>query len=69
MLQEAEEFAQFFKEPVCDRRIELVLPSMFSDSPLTALSDIRGKDVNIIVGFFGPERAREVLCMVSLVYV
>ena len=69
MLQEAQEFAQFFKEPICDRRIELVLPSAFSDSPLTALSDIRSKDINIIMGFFGPENARKVLCMVSVTYI
>ena len=68
MLQEAHEFAQFFKEPICDRRIELVVPTPFSHSSLIALSDIRSKDVNIIMGFFGPENAREVLCMVSIMY-
>ena len=65
MLQEAEEFVQYFEKPLCDQRVELALPSSFSDSPLTALNDIRSKDINIIVGFFGPENAREVLCMVS----
>ena len=68
MLQEAQEFTQLFKEPICDHRIELVVPTPFSDSPLTALSDIRSKDVNIILGFFGPENARKVLCMVSIRY-
>ena len=65
-LQEAEDFIHTFNEPIRNYNIELALPTSFSDAPYTALRDIKQRDINIIMGFFGPENARNVLCIVSL---
>ena len=45
--------------------ITLEVTETFTDSPNSALSDIANRDINIIVGFFGPDTARKVLCTVS----
>ena len=49
--------------------ILLDLSEVFTDSPdsvTTALRRIEERDINIIVGFFGPDNARNVLCLVSV---
>ena len=67
-LQEVEDFIHTFNKPIRTRNysVELALPTSFSDAPYTALRDIKQRDLNIIMGFFGPENARNVLCIVSL---
>ena len=45
--------------------ITLEVTETFTDSPNSSLSDIANRDINIIVGFFGPDTARKVLCTVS----
>lgn len=45
--------------------IDLDLTETFDSSPDAALKNIRARDINVIVGFFGPEKARRVLCKVS----
>lgn len=44
--------------------INLDLTESFEYSPTGALRRIKSRDINIIVGFFGPENARRVLCQV-----
>ena len=46
--------------------INLDLKETFDDSPDAALQNIKSRDINVIVGFFGPKKARGVLCKVSL---
>lgn len=46
--------------------LHLELSETFTSSPKSALDNIKFRDINIIVGFFGPEHAREILCMVSV---
>ena len=46
--------------------IDLDLTETFDNLPDAALKNIRSRDINIIVGFFGAEKARRVLCKVSL---
>ena len=67
-LQEAEDFIRLlnFNKRIREYGIELALPTSFSESPSTALSDVRRRHINIILGFFGPDNARRVLCMVSM---
>ena len=66
-LQEAEDFIQRFSKPLHSYNIdsELALSTSFSDSPYSAVHDIKRNNINIIMGFFGPENARSVLCIVS----
>ena len=44
--------------------VDLDVTELFSDSPTAALKNIKSRNINIIVGFFGPENARRVLCQV-----
>ena len=44
--------------------INLDLTESFEYSPTGALRRIKSRDINIIVGFFGTENARRVLCQV-----
>ena len=47
--------------------IRLGLSATFTHSPETALNNIKARDINIILGFFGPHDARNILCMVSTI--
>ena len=49
-----------------DSNGELAFLTRFFDSPDTALNEIKFRDINIIVGFFGVRNARKVLCKVSM---
>lgn len=49
--------------------INLDLTESFESSPTTALRAMKSRDINIIVGFFGSENARRVLCQVRLYYI
>lgn len=67
-MQMGEDFISLFNEVVRIRHesIQLALSTTFSHrSPDSALSNIRERDINIILGFFGPETARYTLCRVS----
>ena len=46
-------------------KINLDLTESFEYFPSVALRKMKSRDINIIVGFFGPENARRVLCQVS----
>ena len=67
-LQETEDFLglfhQFIEEGLFD--IELGLTEIIIESPEESLKNIRSRDINIIMGFFGPKNARDVLCLVSI---
>jgi hypothetical protein len=56
-------FNQFVEEGLFD--IDLGLTEVITDSPEASLNNIRSRDINIIMGFFGPENARDILCLVS----
>jgi hypothetical protein len=45
--------------------INLDLTESFESSPTAALRKMKSRDINIVVGFFGSENARRVLCQVS----
>ena len=49
--------------------INLDLTESFESSPTDALKVMKSRDINIIVGFFGSENARRVLCQVRLYYI
>ena len=49
-------------------KINLDLIESFADSPNVALQNMKSRDINIIVGFFGPTNARRVLCQVRDLY-
>ena len=40
---------------------------MITESPEPSLNNIKSRDINIIMGFFGPENARDVLCLVRVI--
>ena len=66
-LQEKEDFLvlfhQFVEEGLFD--IDLGLTETITESPEASLNNIKSRDINIIMGFFGPENARNILCLVS----
>jgi hypothetical protein len=66
-LQEKEDFLvvfnRFVEQGLFD--IDLGLTEVITDSPEASLNNIRSRDINIIMGFFGPENARDILCLVS----
>ena len=66
-MQQAIEFFRDFNETIQRFNVELALITSFSGSPSSALKEIRDGDINIIMGFFGPQYARNVLCMVMFV--
>ena len=67
-LQEAEDFNHRLSDPIRAKyNIEVALPISFTDSPYDALREIEGTYINIIIGFFGPDNARKVLCLVSMI--
>ena len=43
---------------------DLGLTEVITDSPEVSLNNIKSRDLNIIMGFFGPEDARDILCLV-----
>ena len=68
--QESSHFISIFNRYVNDEafgQIKLDRTEAFTHSPDTALKNIKARDINIIIGFFGPENARIVLCKVSYV--
>ena len=67
-MQETSSFLSLFQHTIEDgefSEINLDLTETFARSPDAALRNIRSRDINIIIGFFGPENARKVLCRVS----
>ena len=63
ILQQAEDF-NTFGESLRNNNIDFALLVSFSTSPVAALRDIKRSGINIIVAFFGPNTARNVLCLV-----
>lgn len=61
---ESGEYFNFFEG--LEEHIDLDLSETFEDSPDTALRNIKSRDINIILGFFGPQNARKVLCKVGI---
>lgn len=43
---------------------DIGLTEIITDSPEASLNNIKSRDINIIMGFFGPENARDTLCLV-----
>lgn len=43
---------------------DIALNEIITDSPEASLNNIKSRDINIIMGFFGPENARDTLCLV-----
>ena len=60
-------FNQYFEKGHFNE-INLDLIESFEYSPTAALREMKSRDINIILGFFGPENARRVLCKVRYVY-
>ena len=62
------DFVEMFDEIVrqYDDSGQLSLLTSFKESPDSALSQIKLRDINIIFGFFGARNARKVLCRVSI---
>ncbi len=66
--QESSQFVSMFNHYVekgLFDEINLDLTESFESSPTAALRKMKSRDINIIVGFFGSENARRVLCQVS----
>ena len=66
-LQEKEDFLMVFNRYIEERlfNFDLGLTEVITDSPEASLNSIKSRDINIIIGFFGPENARDILCLVS----
>ena len=56
-------FNQFIEARLFE--FDLGLTEVITDTPETSLNNIKSRDINIIIGFFGPENARDILCLVS----
>ena len=59
-------FNRFIEEGLFD--FDLGLTEVITDSPEASLNNIKSRDINIIMGFFGPENARDILCLVSFTH-
>ena len=66
-LQEKENFLVLFHRFIEEGlfNINLGLTETITHSAEASLNNIRSRDINIIVGFFGPKNARDILCLVS----
>ena len=73
-MQEKSDFISLYntfivKKRLFDVDVNLGLSVTFTHSPESALSDIKSRDINVIIGFFGAENARNVLCSVSIIVI